>query len=202
MDARPESAFPEKSTETMNEIFENFSRKSWLLIDKSTVDSFVANFSLVEIQACDRWMDADAGDRRDALIMTRPVGGHVIVEGGGLVNEGRKISEEFSARSQTPVFNFSVDIWIPYMFYEFYENGRQIRRIEYDLNLEEGEVSCAESGERQAFEDNVQYAPDSPLGYDDFFYPLYLMHALDVKMPDIAQLLRQPSTTYLISMPR
>lgn len=77
---------------------------------------------------------------------------------------GEKICEEFSAKRETLVFNMTIDIWIPYMFYK---NGKQIRRIEYGLDLEENEVSSFESGEKQDFEDNVEYSPDSTVGYND-----------------------------------
>ncbi|UTX49108.1 hypothetical protein [Chryseobacterium sp. MA9] len=183
----------------MNEIFENFSCKSWLLIDKNKVDSFIKDFSLIKIEENEKWIDADGGDPSNTLIITGPVGDYVIVEGKLLENDGKKISEEFSAQHKTLLFNMTIDIWIPYMFYEVYREGKQIRRIEYDLDLEEGEVSSTESGEKQDFEDNVKYIPDSTVGYDDFFYPLYLMNSLHIKMSDIMEVMNKSSTLYSIN---
>ncbi len=184
----------------MNEIFENFSCKSWLLIDKNKVDSFIKDFSLIKIEEYKKWIDAEGGDQSNTLLITDPIGDYVIIEGKLLENEGKKISEEFSAQHEALLFNMTIDIWIPYMFCEVYKGGKQIRRIEYDLDLEEGEVSSTESGEKQDFEDNVEYTPDSTVGYDDFFYPLYLMNNLNIKMSDIIELMNKRSTLYSISI--
>ncbi|WP_419867822.1 hypothetical protein [Chryseobacterium sp. CT-SW4] len=183
----------------MNEIFENFSCKSWLLIKKDEVSSFIEDFALIKIKENNKWIEINESNESSDLTITESAGDYVIIEGKLLENYGKKLCEEFSAKHNTVLFNMTIDIWIPYMFYEFYKGGKLIRRIEYDLDLDENEVSSGEVGEKQGFEDNVKYTPDSTVGYDDFFYPLYLMNNLDIKMSDIRELMNKKSTLYSIN---
>lgn len=90
----------------------------------------------------------------------------------------------------------TIDIWVPYMFTEIYRAGALIRCIEYDLNLEQNKIDVSEKGDKSQWEKHITYSPKSPMGYDDFFFPLYFMNSLGIEIWQIEKMIKGNVSIY------
>jgi len=182
----------------MREIFKAFSCKSWIILREETFDSVLETLSLTKVRDDLSWEQAleigveqiKTNNEVETLIFTSPTNGYVIIEGSNLEKKGSIISEKIS-NGHDFVFNMTIDIWIPYMFVEVFSEGKLIRRIEYDLDVDQNKVDILEVGDKTKWEYKIDYLPESPIGYDDFFYPLYFVNSLGIDMPQIEDLFNQ-----------
>lgn len=180
----------------MEELFNTFSCKSWILLKEDHAHKLVQMLSLQKRRDDLSWEQLLEGQDKtpNTIIFTSAAKGYVIVEGDMLEQKGTSIAELLSADDL--VFNMTIDIWVPYMYIEIFDQGKLIRRLEYNLDVEADSVVAIESGDKSSWEKEINYTPESTLGYDDFFYPLYFINSLGIGMAELKQLYNSKCTSY------
>lgn len=183
----------------MKNVFDFFSCKSWMILRKKSFDTFTNKLSLKRLEKDTTWEEAlEIGEYTSNLCNTffiSQVNDYIIIDNINLERDGSTISKDISIDDDF-VFNMTIDIWVPYMFTEIYRAGALIRRIEYDLNLEQNKIDVSEKGDKSQWEKHITHNPKSPIGYNDFFFPLYFMNSLGIEMWQIGKMIQGNVSIY------
>lgn len=183
----------------MESIFDFFSCKSWLILRERTFHSLINKFLLEKVKDGITWGAAleeiEHGSNSHDVFIVSQAGDYIIVDNLNLEEEGAKLSKEISMGNEI-VFNMAIDIWVPYMYTEIYSAQTLIRRVEYELNTEYSRVEISEKGRKTQWEDKIKYTPTSPIGYDDFFYPLYFMDSLGLEIKRMEKMINENVQVY------
>ena len=183
----------------MKNVFDFFSCKSWMILRKKSFDTFTNKLSLRRLEKDTTWEEAlEIGEYTSNLCNTffiSQVNDYIIIDNINLERDGSTISKDISIDDDF-VFNMTIDIWISYMFTEIYRAGTLIRRIEYDLNLEQNKIDVSEKGDKSQWEKHITYSPKSPIGYDEFFFPLYFMNSLGIEIWQIEKMIQGNVSIY------
>lgn len=194
----------------MEDLYESFNANSWILANSNSFERFIPIFSDKMITIEKTWIEAKEFSVESEpinaknfesynyrkLIVTNEIAGFRILESKSIEKLGGEFASFLSKRSE--VYKFSIDIWIPIMSFQYYENGAQTRSLEYELDMENHTTKEIASGTELKFEKLNLEMPHPEDGYDDFYYPLAIMQYLGISSQDLIKCLHEKCAVYLL----
>jgi hypothetical protein len=190
----------------MEIIYERFSGNRWLLVPEICIDKFIEKFTQNLVSNDKIWSETHSFKlERGSIIITKPINGYQIIESELLETFSKDCCIYLSQEKE--IFQFEIDIWIPFMYFEYYKDGELLRRCEYIINNAENETTeieeyeteeydIEEYGNKLIFENIDLEMPHPEYGYDDFFYPLAIMKYLGINNSDLEKALQSECYIY------
>ena len=179
----------------MEIIYERFSGNRWLLVPEICIDKFIKKFTQNLVSNDKTWFETNKFNiEPGSIIIAKPINGYQIIESELLETFSKDYCIYLSQEKE--VFQFEIDIWIPFMYFEYYKNGEFLRRCEYTINIENETTEIEGYGNKLFFENIDLEMPHPEYGYDDFFYPLAIMKYLGINNYDLEKALQSECYIY------
>ena len=182
----------------MQNLFNFFSHRSWLIIPKNLFISFSNDLNLDLIRENITWKTIDEINISNSLskLSTIDLLDMYIVE-GECINFIDKEKLLFLSNNSY-IYKFNIDIWIPTMLFEHFKNNQLLRRYELDIQ-NEYIVSTDEIGVKTDIENYDETFIQADNGYDIFYYPLGVVsNLLQCKIIELKKILSFPCSLYKI----
>lgn len=189
-------------------IVENFSCKSWLLINSKALEIFIQNFGFQFIKEQYSWQNSDFYEEKnfttldeyqshqtDKILVSSPINEFQIVESKMFDFSYENYCKFLSKFYAT--YYMKIDIWIPIFKFSFYKQQKKNREYEYSIINDEENIN--EYGTELNFEKEDMHLIDSQYGYEYFFYPLSIMNYLGISNENIYHALNNKCTIYKVN---